>query len=129
MQNNPLPRFRCWVICNVIGQVIVLIETIILKVKNCRFSDVWSWYIFRMMESMRCVILSFRLLVTIWVSDPLFTFIMRRRGWWRWGGGGRRWVIVLVPGKFRWPMWTMFKLEPKCSLYDYFRSLIVILFI
>lgn len=40
MQNNPLPRFRCWILTNFIGQVLILVESIIFQVKECRFSEV-----------------------------------------------------------------------------------------
>ena len=32
---NPLPRFQCWVGVNFMGQVMVLIESIIFQLNNC----------------------------------------------------------------------------------------------
>lgn len=29
---NPLPKFQCWIICNFLGQIMVLIESILFQV-------------------------------------------------------------------------------------------------
>lgn len=38
--NNPLPRFRIWIILNCLGQFLVLIESIVFEVNSCRFTKV-----------------------------------------------------------------------------------------
>ena len=37
---NPLPKFHCWILSNFIGQIMVLIESIIFQVNSCQFSNV-----------------------------------------------------------------------------------------
>ena len=39
-QNNPLPRFQLWVAVNFLGQVMVLIESVIFQLNNCQFAVV-----------------------------------------------------------------------------------------
>ena len=36
--NNPLPRFRVWILLNCIGQIMVLLQAVVFEVNDCRFS-------------------------------------------------------------------------------------------
>ena len=39
-QSNPLPRFQLWVAANFLGQVMVLVESVIFQLNNCQFAAV-----------------------------------------------------------------------------------------
>lgn len=41
-QNNPLPRFKIWLVVNFVGQFMVLIQATIYEINHCKFSSVIS---------------------------------------------------------------------------------------